>query len=88
VPGRELYGRYHRLFDEFVRSVEPGADWQAALRVHIERFEADADALDPGSARMLREDLCAQLEHEALHSARPLTSEILFAAVKQLELGG
>ncbi|MGF1609639.1 MAG: hypothetical protein ACFCUQ_09605 [Kiloniellales bacterium] len=88
MPGPELYARYHRLIHEFVRSVEPGTDWQTALGAQIDRFEADASALDPESARTLREELCAQLEHEALHSARPLTSEILFAAVKRLELGG
>ena len=88
MAGRELYVRYHRLIHELVRSAGPGSDWQAALGAEIERFEADAGALDPESARTLREELCVQLEHEALHSARPLASEILFAAVKQLELGG
>jgi hypothetical protein len=88
VRGRELYRRYHRLIDDLAQSAEAGADWRAELSAQIERFEADADALDSASARVLREELCEQLEHEALHSTRDLAREILIAALKQLELGG
>ncbi|RME61930.1 MAG: hypothetical protein D6782_13205 [Alphaproteobacteria bacterium] len=86
--GRDLYGRYHRLIDELARSAEPGADWQTALKEHIARFETDAAVLDTDEARLRREELCAQLEHEALHSTRPLARRILSAAVKWLELSG
>jgi hypothetical protein len=84
----ELYRRYHRLFDDLARSCEPGSDWRKELRARIDSFEADVDSLDVDAARMLREELCAQLEHEALHWARPLARDILFAAVKRLEIAG
>lgn len=86
--GRDLYGQYHRLIDELARSAEPGADWRTELKARIARLEADASALDTNTARSLRDELCAQFEREALHSTRPLAREILFAAVKWLELGG
>ena len=85
---RDLYGRYHRLIDELARSAEPGADWRTELEQRIARFETDAAALDTNGARLLREELCAQFEHEALRSTRDLARQILFAAVKWLELGG
>lgn len=88
MRGRDLYGRYHRLIDELARSAEPGADWQTELRARVGQFEADASALDANGARLLREELCTQFEHEALHSTRPLARKILFAAAKWLELGG
>ena len=81
MRGRELYGRYHRLIDELARSAGPGTDWRARLKGHIDSFEADARALAPASARLLREELCTQLEHEAVRSTRPVAREILFAAV-------
>lgn len=84
--GRGLYGHYHRLVDDLVQSVEPGADWQPELKAQIAQFEADVHALDSESARLLREELCAQFEHEALHTTRPLSREILLAAVKWLEI--
>jgi len=82
---RKLYGRYHRLIGELARSCGPETDWRRELRARIDSFEADANTLDAASARLLREELCAQLEHEALYTARPLGREILFAAVKWLE---
>lgn len=88
MRGRDLYGRYHRLIHEMARSAEPGVDWRTELKAQIGRFEADAAALDTNGARLLREELCAQFEHEALHSTRPLARQILFAAVKWLEFGG
>ncbi len=88
MRGRDLDGRYHRLIDELARSAESGADWQTELMVCIGRFEADASALDTNGVRLLREGLCAPFEHEALHSTRPLTRQILFAAAKWIEVGG
>lgn len=86
VRGREFYRRYHQLMDDLAQSAGPGTDWRAELRAHVDNFEADATALDAASTRLLREELCAQLEHEALHNTRPLPREILLAAVKWLEL--
>lgn len=83
---RELYGQYHRRIDELARLTGPETDWQPALKALIGALEADVDILDPRSAQALREDLSTQLEHEALSSTRFLTRQILFAAVKWLEL--
>lgn len=88
MRGRELYGQYHRLIDELARSAGPKTDWRTGLMAHIDRFNIDAAALDSNSAQLLREELCTQLEHEALHSTRQTSREILFAATKWLELGG
>ena len=85
MRGRELYGHYHRLIDELARSATSEADWREALRAQTERFGADAASLDADSARLLREELCAQFEHEAMRSTRPLAREILLAAVKWFE---
>jgi hypothetical protein len=88
MRGRALYGQYHRLIDELAQSAGPGTDWQAELRARIDKFEADAASLGARSARLLREDLCAQLEQEGLQSGKTPAREILFAAVKWLEAGG
>ena len=88
MRGRELYGQYHRLIDELAQSAGPRADWRTGLRAQIDRFNVDAAALDSNSAQLLREELCTQLEHEALLSARQTSREILFAATKWLELSG
>lgn len=85
--GQDLYGHYHRLINALARSAKRGVDWKVELRAQIERFDAESEALDLKSARSLREDLCAQFEHEALHSTRPFSREILLAAVKWLEIG-
>jgi len=86
MRARELYGQYHRLIDELAQSAGPRGEWRTGLRAHIDRFNVDAAALDFNSARLLREELCTQLEHEALHSTRQTSREILFAAVKWLEI--
>ena len=83
----ELYGRYDQLIDSLARSAEPESDWRTGPKAFIGNFEADASALDTNSAWLLREELCVQLEHEALHSTRPLARHILFAAITWLELG-
>ena len=88
MRGRDLYGQYHRLIDELAWSAGPEADWRPELKARVGRFEADASTLDANGARLLREELCAQFEHEALHSTRPLARQILIAAVKWLESGG
>lgn len=88
MRGRALYGQYHRLIDELAQSAGPETDWQAELKSRIDRFEADAATLGARSAHLLREDLCAQLEHEGLQSGTSPAREILFAAVKWLEAGG
>jgi hypothetical protein len=88
MRGHALYVQYHRLIDELAQSAGPETDWQAELRACIDKFEADAAALDSRNALLLREDLSAQLEHEGFQSRRSPAREILFAAVKWLELGG
>ena len=82
----ELYGQYHQRIDELARLSVPEADWRPELKALISELEAEIDVLDRRSAQMLREDLSTQLEHEALSSTRLLTRQILFAAVKWLEL--
>lgn len=84
---RELYGWYHRQINELARLTGPETAWQPELKALIGNLEADIDALDPLSAQMLRDELCAQLEHEALSSTRLPARQILLAAVKRLELG-
>lgn len=64
----------------------PEIDWRPELKAMIRGLENDIERLDPRSPQMLREDLCTQLEREALSSKGLLIRQILFTAVKRLEL--
>ena len=87
MRGRELFGHFHRLIDDLAQSAGSDTGWQRVLRSHIDGFEAEARSPDSASARLLREELCGQLEHEAFRSTRPRQRTILLAAVKWLEAG-
>ncbi len=86
VHARQLYGRYHQAIGTLARTAGPNDDWRAELTGLVESFEADVEGLERDSGRLLREELCSQLEHEALAAPKPLARQVLLAAVKRLEL--
>lgn len=88
MRGRELYGRYHRLIGELAVAAASGSDWATVLPALLKQFESEAATLESGSARLLREELCEQLEQEAFTYTHPQARNVLLAAVKRLEAHG
>jgi len=86
VRARELYRRFRQEFDDLANSSEAGAAWLDQVRDLTRQFESETGALESRSAALLRDELCEQLEHDALHALCAHRREVLLAAVKQLEL--
>jgi len=85
MQARELYARYRVHIKALADGPKPLDAWLPELHELLREFEADAATLEPLSARLLRDELCEQFEHEALHAAADHRRDVLFAAVKGLE---
>jgi hypothetical protein len=85
MRAREFYGRYRQRIGALANDAKAGGDWLEKLHGLLRQFEFEAAGLQPRSAALLRSDLCAQLEHNALLAAGA-QREVFFAAVKCLEL--
>ena len=85
MRGRELYGKYHRLIDEFSRKSYISG-WQQELWDLLDRFESEMRTLAPASGRLLCEELCTQLDGEALRATNEHRRDVLVGAAKCLEL--
>jgi hypothetical protein len=85
MQGRELYKKYHRLFDDMAKIPKPRQAWLDELHCVLRKIEDEVEILDPVSSRLLREDLCEQLEHEALRARSTYGHDVLLVAVKHLE---
>lgn len=86
MRARELFRRYHQSIDELVQSAGPISGRQQRLRALLDQFDDEAATLETASAARLREELTEQLEQEALGAMTTDRREVLFAAVKRLEL--
>jgi hypothetical protein len=59
--------------------------WPTDLGEILRQFEHEASSLGVVSARSLCEELCDQLEHEALHTTSKHRRDVLMSTVKGLE---
>jgi len=59
--------------------------WPADLGELLRQFEREAASLGLASARLLCEELCDQLEHEALQTTNKHRRDVLMRTVKGLE---
>ena len=85
MRAREYYGRYRQRIEALANDAKAGEDWLEKLHDLLRQYEIDAAGLQPRSAALLRSEICAQLEHNALLAAGA-RREVFFAAVKRLEL--
>jgi hypothetical protein len=85
MQARKLYKKYRQFIEELADHPKARELWLADLQTALQQFEREAALLEPWSARLLREELCDQLEHEALRSASPHRQDVLLGAVTGFE---
>ena len=85
MQSHELYKRYRQRVEQLADAPGTADLWLSDLQFIIEQFTQEVTNLQPKSAIMLCEDLCDQLEHEALWSTRQYRRDVLMGAVKSFE---
>ena len=85
MRARELFSRYRKRVEAMAAQQAPLPAWPADLGELLRQFEGEAASLGLASARLLCEELCDQLEHEALHTTNKHRRDVLMRTVKGLE---
>ena len=85
MRARELFSHYRRRVEAMAAEQAPLTIGPADLREVLQQFEREASSLGLASARLLCEELCDQLEHEALHTTNKHRRDVLMRTVKGLE---
>ena len=85
MRARELFSHYRQRVEAMAAEQAPLPAWPADLREILQQFEREAASLGLASARLLCEELCDQLEHEALHTTSKHRRDVLMRTVKGLE---
>jgi hypothetical protein len=88
MRAREIYGRYLGRFLDLASGAAANAGWESHLKDILRDFESEAAALEPRSARLLRNELGEQLEFLAQSATSKHARAALLAALKRIELGG
>lgn len=81
----DLFGCYHRLIREVAVRCALEDAWRSDLQQILQRFDEDCRKLPHSSSHMLRCELAAQIEHEALGFSDPDKRAVLIVALKHLE---
>jgi len=85
MRARELFSHYRQRVEAMAAEQAPVPVWAADLGEILRQFEREASSLGLASARLLCEELCGQLEHEALHTTNKHRRDVLMRTVKGLE---
>jgi hypothetical protein len=85
MRARELFSHYRQRIEAMAAENAPLPAWSADLTEILRQFEREAASLGLASGRLLCEELCDQLEHEALHTASKHRRDVLMRTVKGLE---
>ena len=85
MRARELFGHYRQRVEAMAAEQAPLPVWPADLGNVLRQFEQEVSSLGVASARSLCEELCGQLEHEALHTTSEHRRDVLMRTVKGLE---
>jgi hypothetical protein len=85
MRARELFSHYRQRIEAMADEMAPLPSWSADLAEILRQFEREASSLGRASARLLCEELCDQLEHEALHTTSKHRRDVLMRTVKGLE---
>ncbi|HEX9461752.1 MAG TPA: hypothetical protein VGB82_04070 [Alphaproteobacteria bacterium] len=81
----DLYGRYRQAIERLAQQPSLPDRWRKELDDLIRRLEAEAGEMDAKTTRSLCDELCEQLEQEALRATGAHRGAVLLAAVKGLE---
>ena len=85
MRARELFSHYRQRVEAMAAEQAPLRVWPRDLGEILRQFEQEVSSLGVASARSLCEELCDQLEHEALHTTSKHRRDVLMRAVKGLE---
>jgi len=85
MRARELFSHYRQRVEAMAAEQAPLPVWPRDLGEILRQFEQEVSPLGVASARSLCEELCDQLEHEALHTTSKHRRDVLMRAVKGLE---
>jgi hypothetical protein len=85
MRARELFSHYRQRVEAMAAEKAPLPAWPVHLGEILGQFEREASSLGLASARLLCEELCDQLEHEALHTTSKHRRDVLMRTVKGLE---
>jgi hypothetical protein len=85
MRARELFSHYRQRVEAMAAGQAPLPVWPTDLGEILRQFEHEASSLGVVSARSLCEELCDQLEHEALHTTSKHRRDVLMSTVKGLE---
>lgn len=80
-----VYAKVHRLIGEIAATDQPAGTWIVELKSVVRAFQAEASQLGSPIARHIRDELCKQIEHEALAATRASQRAVLLTALKNLE---
>ena len=80
-----VYSKVHRLIGEIAANDKPPEIWVGELHSVVSGFATEAARFNPRTARHIRDELCAQIEHEALAATREGQRTVLLTALKNLE---
>jgi hypothetical protein len=83
----ELYARYHGQILALAREATDTGAWRAKLREILAAFDDDCLTLPSLGRRVLRNELSAQIEHEALQFCDPDKRAVLTLTLKHLDAG-
>ena len=81
----DLFGCYHRLIHEVALRCAMEDAWRSDLQQILQRLDEDCRKLPHSSSHLLRCELAAQIEHEALGLWDPDKRAVLIVALKHLE---
>lgn len=80
-----VYAKVHRLIGEIAASDQPADTWLIELKSVVRGFQTEVSQLGSHIARHIRDELCEQIEHEALAATRASQRAVLLTALKNLE---
>jgi len=85
MRARELFSNYRQRVEAVAAEQTSLPARSAALSEILRQFEREVSALGTASARLLCEELCDQLEHEALNTTSKYRRDVLMRTIKGLE---
>jgi hypothetical protein len=80
-----LYAKAHEAILRIATEPGPETAWRAELQAAVDQFSADLAGMSAAKASHIRDELCTQLEHEAIVASNQTYRSILLTALKMLE---
>jgi hypothetical protein len=85
MRARELFSHYRQRVEAVAAEPAPLPMGPTDLGEILRQFEHEVSSLGAASARLLCEELCDQLEHEALRTTSKHRRDVLMRTIKGLD---